>query len=643
MPGITTRAVVIALILAWLSGYWVRQSEIVALACQGTEAIPAIPGIGVLVLLIMVNAGLRRTRLVRPLSVGELITIFLFVTVATTMFGCGIGRFLIACLTAPFYYSSPAAPLEELARFIPSWLSPQDPQVHRWLYESSPTGQVPWDAWKWPVVAWTGFFVMFGGCLLSLMVLFSEPWVEEERLVFPLVRLPLQIIDPDYSEVPFFRSKAAWIGIGLAAALNIMNIVRGVFFGGPSGGLTVDLAAQLTGAPWSALRPMTVHFRPELVGLGYLISTELSFSIWFFYLFTKAQAFVISGLMGVRLPGAPFAQEQGIGAYVVLGAILFWKGRRPFIEALNALVGGGRNRALAAPRRSYRWALIGAIAGFIGAVIFCRAAGMALWLSVLYLAVLVSVSVVYGRLRAETGVPLVWAFPYGLHHKAIKYFMNSRAYVGPGPDYRSATIFNMLIFLSRGYFPTIAGYGIEGITLGESAGLRKRSVFSLLLWAIGLGALASFYFHFAPFYERGAVGLRGGLWGAGEAQAQYAALWRAIQMPIPPDQPRIIASLAGSGFLTVLTIIRARFFGSPFHPLGYAMSCSYGDLLWGPFLFTWIIKTVLLRYGGHKSYLNALPGFLGFALGHFIVAGAIWGSLGAALGGPFLRYGVWFG
>ena len=30
-------------------------------------------------------------------------------------------------------------------------------------------------------------------------------------------------------------------------------------------------------------------------------------------------------------------------------------------------------------------------------------------------------------------------------------------------------------------------------------------------------------------------------------------------------------------------------------------------------------------------------------LGHFVVAGAIWGTLGAALGGPFLRYGVWFG
>jgi hypothetical protein len=640
--GITLRAVIIALILTWLAGYWIRQSEIVALACQGTEAVPSIPGVGALILLLVGNALAHRTRLVRPLSVAEIIAIFLFVTVATTMFGCGIGRFLLACLTAPFYYTSPAAPLEKLACFIPSWMSPQDPVVHRWLYESAPTGHVPWHAWRWPILAWTAFFLMFGGMLLCLMMLFRERWGDEERLIFPLVRLPLQMIDPHYSGVPFFRCKATWIGIGLATVLNAINIVRGVFMGGPSGGLYVDLGAQLIGAPWSALRPLNVHFRPELIGLGYLISTELSFSIWFFHVFSKLQALLITGIMGLRLTGAPFAQEQGIGAYAVLGAILFWKGRRPILDGWHALVRGAH--AARSPRAaSYRWPLLGALLGFAGSVLFCRAAGMAVWLTVVYLGLLTSVAVVYARLRAEAGVPLVWAFPYGLAHRAVRYFMNSARYVGAGPDYRSATIFNLFIFMSRGYFPTVSGYGIEGFTLGERGGVRKTRMFWLLLSAIGLGALCSFYFHLIPYYGRGAIGLRGGLWGSGEAQAQYAALWTAIRMPVPPDQPRIIATLSGGAFLTLLTLIRARFFGFPLHPLGYAMACSYGELLWGPFLLVWAIKSVLLRYGGHKAYLTALPGFLGFALGHFVVAGAIWGSLGAALGGPFLRYGVWFG
>lgn len=639
--GLTARSVIIAFILTWLGGYWVRQSEIVALACQGTEAVPAIPGVGALVVLLLINAVLQRGRRIRPFSIPEIITVFLFVTVATTMMGCGIGRFLIACLSAPFYYSSPAAPLEELARFIPAWMSPPDHLVHRWLYESSPTGLVPWEAWQWPMVTWTAFFVVFGGTLFCLMILFSEPWVDDERLVFPLVRLPLQIVDPSYSDIPFFKSKATWIGIGLALVLNTINIVRGVFFGGPSGGLRVDLGVAITGAPWNALRPLTADLRPELLGLGYLISTELSFSIWFFHVFNKAQAVIMSA-MGYRVSGIPFAQEQGIGGYVVLAAILFWKARGPFLAAWSSWLGVGRDRG-AESTTAYRWALVGSLVGIGALLAFSRAAGMSMWLSALYFAVIIGVSVVYARLRAETGVPLVWAFPYGLQHKAIRYFMNSHAIVGIGPEYRSATVYTMFIFLSRGYFPTVSGYGIEGLTLGERGGIGKSAVFWLLVTAVGFGALSSFYFHFVPYYHEGAVGLRGGLWGAATAQAEYAALYRATQMPVPPDVPRIIATLSGGTLLGILTLIRARFFGFPFHPLGYAMACSYGSLLWGPFLLVWIVKTILLRYGGHQAYLAALPGFLGFAFGHFVVAGAIWGSLGAALGGPFLRYGVWFG
>jgi hypothetical protein len=425
-------------------------------------------------------------------------------------------------------------------------------------------------------------------------------------------------------------------------ALNAINMVRGVFFGGPSGGLHVDLASQFVGSPWSSLRPLNVHLRPELVGLSYLISTELSFSVWFFQLFAKLQALVMGGFLGLHLPGAPFAQEQGIGAYVVLGGILFWKGRQPFMQGWRALM-AGRRGATDGRGATLRWPVVGALVGFVGAVIFCRAAGMATWLAVIYLAAITSVAVVYGRLRAETGVPIVWAFPYGVTHRAMRYFMSSASYVGLGSEPRSGTIFTLFYFLSRGYFPTITGYGIEGYALGRGGGVSRGGILRLLLLAIVVGALGSFYFHLTTYYDRGAVGLRGGLWGSTEAQAQYASLWQAIQMPLQPDTPRIVATLSGGALLTVLTLVRSHFFGFPFHPLGYAVACSFGELLWGPFLLTWLIKTLLLRYGGHKAYLQALPGFLGFALGHFVVAGAIWGTLGAALGGPFLRYGVWFG
>ena len=99
-----------ALVLTVLCGWWVCQAEILTLACQITEAVPAIPGLASLVLLLIVNPLLAwpparlRPHWLRPFSRAELLIIFLFVTIASSMMGVGVMRFLIALMTAPFYF-----------------------------------------------------------------------------------------------------------------------------------------------------------------------------------------------------------------------------------------------------------------------------------------------------------------------------------------------------------------------------------------------------------------------------------------------------------------------------------------------------------------------------------------------------------
>jgi hypothetical protein len=79
----------VALVLTVLCAWWVCQAEILTLACQITEAVPAIPGLASLVLLLMLNpllarlpAGVRPVWL-RPFGRAELLIIFLFVTIAS--------------------------------------------------------------------------------------------------------------------------------------------------------------------------------------------------------------------------------------------------------------------------------------------------------------------------------------------------------------------------------------------------------------------------------------------------------------------------------------------------------------------------------------------------------------------------------
>lgn len=52
----------------------------------------------------------------------------------------------------------------------------------------------------------------------------------------------------------------------------------------------------------------------------------------------------------------------------------------------------------------------------------------------------------------------------------------------------------------------------------------------------------------------------------------------------------------------------------------------------------WIIKVLLLRYGGLRAYSTALPIFLGFILGDCVIGG-IWSLVNMILGVP--TFSVW--
>lgn len=318
-------ALVIAFALTWLSAYWIRQSEIIILACQVTEAVPPIPAVAVLLVLVLLNPLLRRIPRLRGLSSGEIAIIYVFTTVATTMFGCAIVRFLISLLSAGHYYSSGEFPMEQIVSNIPAWLAPKHPLVYRALYEGAPSGNVPWNVWWLPILAWAGFFTLLGGALIGAMMLMADRWIDHERLAFPLVQLPLEMMGKGQSG-SFFKNKAMWIGFGAAALLNLYKASNAVWGGGKTGTMYFTIGQSTFEYPWAAVVPFSIHIRPELIGLGYLVSTEVSFSIWFSWLLHQIEAIWLSTL-GVRVQGIPFVREQGIGVYFALGLILLWKDR----------------------------------------------------------------------------------------------------------------------------------------------------------------------------------------------------------------------------------------------------------------------------------------------------------------------------
>ena len=167
------------------------------------------------------------------------------------------------------------------------------------------------------------------------------------------------------------------------------------------------------------------------------------------------------------------------------------------------------------------------------------------------------------------------------------------------------------------------------------------AVVVMLALVVGLGV--AYYFHLVPYYQYGAVHLRGDIWGSGLAQADFGEVMAATRAPIAPDAGRIVATGWGVVVTGALIRLRQSLGWSPLHPLGFAVATAYGDLVWFPFLLVWLSKVLILRYGGMKLYRAAIPGFLGFALGHVFTAGVVWGLVGAADPRIVSGYAVWFG
>ena len=69
-------------------------------------------------------------------------------------------------------------------------------------------------------------------------------------------------------------------------------------------------------------------FYPFVIGMGFFIPLDLSFSCWFFFLFWKMLMVVNSALGADGLSRFPFIKEQASGGYLALCLIAVWLSRK---------------------------------------------------------------------------------------------------------------------------------------------------------------------------------------------------------------------------------------------------------------------------------------------------------------------------
>lgn len=630
----------LGVVLTALVDLWIHWAELV-LGGRGHTALAntSIPigAFNILFLLVILNVVL--TRFLRPLAFTrvELLVVYVMMTVSTVISSSGGMHFIVPTITAAFYYANESNGWANLFHgYIKDWIAQKDKGALYGFYVGA--ASVPWAAWRSQIIAWTIFMVLVALATLCIVAILRRQWVDRERLTFPTTAVPVEMIREQGS---FFRNRLLWLGFAIPFCIDVMNTFH---LNAPAFPYLPtrtadqpDIGQLLTSPPWNAIGYTPISFYPFVIGIAYLLSVEMTFSCWFFWLVTKAE-YVFGSATGITAGATgggqsvfPYIGHQGAGAFlalIIFGLVLSrnylkevwsiaWRRRSPPGTALSD----------ADEPMPYRWAFVGLALSLAGLIAWCVAAGMRPTVAVIVLVLAFLYMVAASRIRVETGN--AWLFgpdvdAYRLMTTTFGTTVYTTADLTVLAYLRSAIASFDLRCLSM---PNQA----DAYKMADAVGASKRKLTGALILAIVLGVVISFAIALMIWYSYGA-GAKTDSWRTYMGRQPFDQLRDAIVTPVKTDVPGTLAAGAGFAVTTALLLLRAQFTWWVLHPVGYAIANTPTmNQIWLPFFLAWIFKVVVLRYGGIRLYRQSLPFFYGVIVGDF-VAGGLTTALGCFTG-----------
>ena len=180
-------------------------------------------------------AGIHRSL---ALEAQELVLIYVMMLVSASLPTFGLVEHLLPMMTAVFYYATPENNWAQLIQpHVPRWIAPSDEKVIRDFYEAmSREGSIPWSSWVESLSYWTLFLLSLNIVAACLMVLVRKQWVEHERLLYPMMQAPMEMVDSvaDTSErrgrlATVFRKPQMWVGFVLPVLVGSFNALHNYY------------------------------------------------------------------------------------------------------------------------------------------------------------------------------------------------------------------------------------------------------------------------------------------------------------------------------------------------------------------------------------------------------------------------------
>ena len=631
--GVTVRSVVIGLAFTAAIAFVTPYSDLLVrgswMACSH---LPMAPLLVLMFMLTAVNTLFCRIAPRASLTHAELMTAYIIMLVGALLPSFGLAAYLIPTIAGVNYFASPENRWDSIFfHYIKPWLVPFDPAggpkqpAVKQFYEGiHPYEPIPWGIWVRPLLVWSLFAFALFFVWMCLATILRRQWVDREKLAFPLVQLPIEMARTD--SVPtaanaFFRNKFMWAGFAIPVLIHSLNSLHIYFPSAPSLTLNLPLNQFFPAMPWNAMGPfmMLTHF--AVIGFSFLLSADLSFSLWFFFLLFKAQE-VLAAALGMEPQYMPNYHTQSFAAYQMLGGFLVFFGymlylsRRQMREVVRKAFSGDDSVEDASEPLSYRTALLGLIFGTLFLSAWCTMAGMSFPTALISMLIFYLIAITLARFVAEGGLLFIQApfRPTDLMASAV-----GIGAVGPANLTALAFVERIFIFDLRGFLmPSL----MDGFRLSDAARIKRRVLTLTMAFSIVLATVISCATVIWIAYRRGGGVNLLGWFLTGSPFTQFNVLAQQIASPGPRDWSGAAFTSVGALVTLFISYMRVRFTWWPFHPIGYAMGPSWPMIqLWFSIMVGWLMKTLILRYGGMRGFARARPFFLGLVLGEFTVAG----------------------
>ena len=591
------------------------------------------PAVVALFALTLLHRGVARLMRRDWLSRADLLVIYMMLLVGVLISTRGAVEKVIPPLAYLPYYATDANSLNTLiTRHLPAWAMPFTPSAALKLpgtlkqyYEGVRPGETPdLSVWLGPLLVWFVLLLCVFCLFICLGTLLRRRWVEQERLAFPLTRLPLALLNDSVEHQPLLRNGLFWLGFVVPVVLFGINGLAANIPAIPQITLDYDLTANFTERPWNQTEGVRLWTSLAAIGFAYFLPNDLLFSLWFFFLMTRAQDVVLVAFGGepqsiVTHNARVFTGYQAAGAYIVLIAAqlrLSW----PSLKQAYETAFGPRPPAPNVPDDqdelvTYRTAFIGMGVSFAAIILWLTLAGMSPLLAIAQMGVYIFViAIVMTRSVSEAGILITETSFLPSHLIRL---------IQPlpllGAQNLSLLALTDIVF-TRDMRGVLLSPLMDGQKMAGEIGMRLRALlFPLLLaftlsFAVGSGCFL--YFH----YKLGGINLYSyPNDNAGNMYGQAASVINGSYRP--PDISAYGGFVVGLIVGGLLTWLRARLAWFPFHPLGYAIAPTWTMYVFAfPVFVAWGVKSLVSRYGGILLYRRLAPLMIGMILGEFTMA-----------------------